>query len=132
MQSPVSSSDGSLDSAPWRLPRGPDVDGATALMSRFSTDDRPGKHLLRTQPGSSSRPPAFQSRGLARTPPSTQAASAFRSSSWRDRFSTLIENVFPSPDLDDDLPPVSENVAPAHSPAYHRHGQPAPRGSPSR
>jgi hypothetical protein len=117
---------------PGRPPRGPDVDGATALMSRFSTDDRPGEHWLRTQPGSSSRPPAFQSRGLARTPPSTQAASAFRSSSWRDRFSNLMENVFPNPDLDEELPSVSENVAPVPLPSYDRHGQPVPRGSPSR
>ncbi len=45
---------------PGRPPRGPDVDGATALMSRFSTDKRPGEHWLRTQPGTSLQPPAFQ------------------------------------------------------------------------
>jgi len=117
---------------PGRPPRGPDVDGATALMSRFSTDDRPGEHWLRSQPGSSSQPPAFQSRGLARTPPSTQAASAFRSSSWRDRFSSLMDNVFPNPNLDEELSPDSDDVAPAPLPGYDRHGQPVPRGSPSR
>jgi hypothetical protein len=131
---------------PGRPPRGPDVDGATALMSRFSTDERPGEHWLRTQPGSSSQPPAFQLRppafqlrpptfqplGSTTAPPSTQPASAFRSSSWRDRFSNLMENVFPNPDLDEELPSVSENVAPAPLPGYDRHGQPVPRGSPSR
>jgi hypothetical protein len=100
-------------------------------MSRFSTDDPPGEHRLRSQPGSSSQPPAFQTRGLTRTPPLTQAASAFCSSSWRDRFSTLMDNVFPNPDLNDDLPPVSENVAPALLPGYDHHGQPVPRRSPS-
>ena len=131
---------------PGRPPRGPDIDGATALMSRFSTDERPGEHWLRTQPGSSSQPPAFQlrppafqlrpptfqPRGSTTAPPSTQPASAFRSSSWRDRFSTLMDNVFPNPDLDEELPPVSEDVAPAPLPGYDRHGQPVPRGSPSR
>jgi hypothetical protein len=43
-----------------------------------------------------------------------------------------MDNVFPNPDLDEELPPVSENVAPAPLPGYDRHGQPVPRGSPSR
>jgi hypothetical protein len=68
---------------------------------------------------------------LARTPPSTQAALAFCSSSWRDCSSNFMENVFPNPDPTNDLPHGSENAVPAPLPGYDRHGHPAPQGSPS-
>ena len=118
---------------PGRPPKGPDVDGATALMSRFSTTDRPGEHWLRSQPGQSSRPQPFQTRSLVRTPPTSMPpASASRSSSWRDRFSNLMENIFPDPAMTDDPPLNSAEPGHAWPPGYDRLGRPVPRGSPSR
>ena len=112
--------------APGRPPRGPNIDGATALMERFSTTDMPGQHWLRQPPASHGPRPPTVTR-----PPSS-------SSSWRDRFSNALDNIFPDP-APPQLPgrqPVAHSpprfhnrpLAPAPPPGSDFHGQPRQQG----
>ena len=110
MQPAVATSGDLSPTAPWSAPLG----------SRRRRSHSPDVQVLHRQPPWRTLAPLsawllFTTSGLS--VPGVDQDSSFNpghlSFAWRDGFSNLMENVFPNLDLTDNLPPVSEDVAPA-------------------